>query len=127
MNRAGPLTALAVVAGAALATGLYTMKYEVARLETRAAGLERSLAAQNETLQVLQSEWSYLNRPERLRELALRHLNLVPVAVHQIGALDEIPLRAAPAVAGNRAPLPRIKPGPPPSAQMAEAGEREEP
>ena len=127
MSRVGMLTAVPVAGAAVLSIGLYAMKYEVARLETQAMNLERSLAVQVETLGVLQSEWSYLNRPDRLRELALRHLTLVPVAVHQIGALDEIPLRAAPAVAGNRDPLPRIKPTAPPSAQMAQVGEREAP
>jgi hypothetical protein len=117
-------SAVPVAAAAVLSIGLYAMKYEVARLETWAMNLEGSLAVQVETLGVLQSEWSYLNRPDRLRELALRHLTLVPVAVHQIGALDEIPLRAAPAVAGNRGPLPRIRPTPQPSAQMTQVGER---
>ena len=127
MNRVSVITAVPVAAAAVLAIALYAMKYEVARLETRAGHLERSLAAQMETHGVLQSEWSYFNRPDRLRELALRHLNLVPVAVHQIGALDEIPLRAAPAVAENRDPLPRVKPTALPSAQMAQVGEREAP
>ncbi len=127
MSRVGMVTAVPLAAAAVLSIGLYAMKFEVARLETRAMNLQRSLAVQVETLGVLQSEWSYLNRPDRLRELALRHLNLVPVAAHQIGALDEIPLRAAPAVAGNRGPLSRVKPTPPPSAQMAQVGEREAP
>lgn len=127
MSRAGLLTALAVVAVAVLSIGLYAMKFEVAHLESRAAELDRLLVGQNEALQVLQSEWSYLNRPERLRDLANRHLNLVPVAVHQIGALDGIPIRAASAVAGSRDPLPRITLGTPPSAQVAEAGKREDP
>ncbi len=127
MSRAGLLTALAVVAVAVLSIGLYAMKFEVAHLDSRAAELDRLLLRQNEALQVLQSEWSYLNRPERLRDLANRHLNLVPVAVHQIGALEEIPIRAASAVAVIRDPLPRIQPGTPPSAQIAEAGKRENP
>jgi len=127
MSLVSVITVVPVAAAAVLAIGLYAMKYEVARLETRANELQRSLVAQTETLGVLQSEWSYLNRPDRLRELALRHLTLVPVAVQQIGALDEIPLRAAPAVADNRGPLSRIKPATLPSAQMAQVGEREAP
>ena len=127
MNRAGLFVAMAVVAAAVLATGLYVMKFEVADQEARAAELDRMLLGQNQALQVLQSEWSYLNRPDRLRDLANRHLDLVPVAVHQIGALDEIPIRAASAVAGSRDPLPRVDPDLPPSAQVAEAGKREDP
>jgi hypothetical protein len=127
MSRVGVITAVPVAAAAVLAIGLYAMKYEVARLETRAGQLERSLAVQVETLGVLQSEWSYLNRPDRLQTLALRHLNLVPLAVHKIGALDKIPLRAAPAVAENRGPLSQIKPATLSSAQMAEVGNRKAP
>ena len=109
------LVVLAAVAlSAAISLGLYQLKYEVIRLEDTRAGHERAIIAEHEAVRVLRAEWSYLNRPERLEALSRRHLDLVPVAVRQIGALDDLPLRAATATAGgflnSVVPKPRPKP-----------------
>ena len=106
-----PLTALAVVLIALLALGLYQLKYEVMHLEDRAMATNRAIAAERETIQVLKAEWSYLNRPQRLDDLAERHLNLVPVAVRQLGALDELVLRHG-VLAPNTGAVPLPKPRP---------------
>ena len=44
-------------------------------------------------LTVLRAEWSYLNRPDRLSELASRHLALGPVAPVQVGDIAALPAR----------------------------------
>ena len=108
------------------------MKYEVERLDERYAAQQRKLMQQEEMLQVLEAEWTFLNRPERLKDLAARHLDLKPVAVRQISAIDSLPFRppAPPqqqaAQTENRAPLPRYTPAPSP-AQATQAGKREAP
>ena len=124
MTRAGLFLAAAAAGASALSLGVYAMKYEVERLEQRVTALHRALAAQDETLQVLEAEWSYLNRPERLQALATRHLDLVASPVLALGALTEIPFRAAVLPAESRAPLPRLDPAMP-SAQAAPAGKWE--
>lgn len=58
------------------------------------AGLERALAARREALAVLEAEWAYLNRPERLRDLARLNdarLGLVPIAAESFARLDQVP------------------------------------
>lgn len=126
MTRPGLFLAAAAAGAVVLSLGVYAMKYEIGRLEQLAAALHRQLAAQEETLQVLDAEWSYLNRPERLQALAGRHLELVATPVRALGALTEIPFRAAAQPADGRVPLPRLDPASP-SAQAAPAGKWEVP
>lgn len=66
-----------LVVGAGVA--LFLLKYEVQEREERLARLNAEIIRNQEAIQVLRAEWSYLNRPDRLAELARRHLNLVPV------------------------------------------------
>ena len=110
MTRNG-LFVLGGIAGASvLSFGVYAMKYEVERLDRHAAALQRDITRQEQTLHVLEAEWSYLNQPERLQELSDRHLGLAPVPVRRIGALDELPFRVAAQPAKGRDPLLRLLP-----------------
>lgn len=43
------------------------------------AVLDRKIKTEQQSLDILEAEWSYLNRPERLRELAAKHLDLKAV------------------------------------------------
>ncbi len=110
MRRSMTLAALALTA--AVSYGLYDLKYEVARLEDELARLNRELIAERQAVRVLKAEWSYLNRPRRLQELAARHLELEPVPVYRLSRLEQLPTGApgedsAPAAAP---PLPVPKP-----------------
>ncbi len=93
MRRA--LTISAIGLTAVMSYGLYNMKYEVRRLENRVSELHQKLGADREALQVLRAEWAYLNRPDRLQGLAVRHLDLSRVVVSQIGTLEDLPVRPA--------------------------------
>ncbi|PLX44725.1 MAG: hypothetical protein C0605_01950 [Hyphomicrobiales bacterium] len=73
---------------------LYNMKYEVQSYRLAVRKLERQLASEREAIQVLQAEWSYLNRPERLQRLAEQYTSLRPVRMEQIVSLDDLPGRA---------------------------------
>lgn len=57
---------------AASATGytLFWITFEVEKLEEELARLNREILREQETLHVLKAEWSYLNRPGRLEDLA---------------------------------------------------------
>jgi hypothetical protein len=91
----------------AIAVGLllYNVKHEVQGLEQQLARLNRAIHATQERIHVLEAEWSLLNEPERLRALANRHLDLVPMRPAQfvepaaIAALPVAVPRADPAVA----------------------------
>ena len=133
MTRAGLIFAGAVVTASVLSIGVYAMKYEVERLDEQFAALQRKLMQQEEMLQVLEAEWTFLNRPERLKELAARHLDLKPVAVRQLTAIDTLPFRPTAqqqqqtaAQTENRVPLPRYTPALSP-AQATQVGKREAP
>ncbi len=74
--------------------GMFMVKYEVRDLDEGLADLDRQIVADREAVHVLRAEWSYLNRPERLADLADRHLELQPVDPSQIGSIEEIPFTA---------------------------------
>jgi hypothetical protein len=58
--------------------------------------LQRDLMDEEETLRVLQAEWSYLNQPERLEKLSREYLKLAPMKGQQFAKADSLPLRAVP-------------------------------
>lgn len=71
-----------------IAVVLFLVKYEVKSLDDELAVLQQDALAQQEAIHVLRAEWSYLNRPERLADLAERHLDLEPVGPGQLVAFD---------------------------------------
>lgn len=79
---------------AALAIGLYLVKYSVQDVQREVATLKVNLAAEKESLHLLNAEWAYLNRPDRLRQLADRHLDLVPLESRQINHVSALPAAA---------------------------------
>jgi hypothetical protein len=96
-----------MIAVAFAASGLYMVKYRVQFLHERVEHAERSLREQKEAIHVLDAEWTYLNRPERLRRLSEKYLSLQPADPKQIAELDDIPLRgAAPQPASGEVTLP---------------------
>lgn len=64
---------------AVAAFGLYMVKFSVQNLQRDVSVAEQQLAAEKESLHLLNAEWAYLNRPERLRQLSEAHLQLVPL------------------------------------------------
>ena len=72
---------------------LFLLKYEVQNKEDQLAALHRGILADQEAIHVLEAEWSYLNRPDRLEALVRRHLNLVPMEERRLGALEALPMR----------------------------------
>lgn len=79
-----------------LGVALFMVKHEVQRREERLAELHRQILASQEAIHVLEAEWSYLNRPERLEALVRRHLSLVPMDNQKIGSVEILPMRLPP-------------------------------
>ncbi len=94
MKRA--IAAICVVAAGSAALGLFHIADRVQGLERALARERHTIAETRESIQVLNAEWSYLNRPARIAELAERYLGFGPLAAEQFVGLAQIPLRADP-------------------------------
>jgi hypothetical protein len=107
-----------LVLASCIGWSVYQMKYEVQRLEDRLARVNRQILADEEAIQILKAEWSYLNQPARLQELATRFLQLEPVQGRQLVTLASLPARhepaGSPAAKAPDAPAP-APPGKPPA------------
>ena len=75
--------------------GLYQLKYKVEGLQGRAAELTRQTEGDQRAIKVLQAEWAYLTRPQRLQRLSDDFLHLDPVTAMQISALNELAVQPA--------------------------------
>jgi cell division protein FtsL len=83
---------LLVVAVIGLSVGLYDIKYRAQVADREAQRLEAKIAGEQEAIRVLRAEWSYLNQPERLQELAARYTTLKPLTASQIGSFEDVPM-----------------------------------
>jgi len=88
---------LATVAG----TGLFMLKYQVQGEEQRLHHIQKQIVQTEEEIHVLKAEWSYLNEPTRLRELAERNLAMHPMKATQISSIESF---------GMAPPRPRPEP-----------------
>lgn len=84
---------LAILAVVGLAFWAYRENYatQAALSETRA--LRQEIRQAHQRLSVLRAEWAYLNRPDRLRDLAeinFDRLGLLPLHPSQFGHADQI-------------------------------------
>ena len=81
-------TVLIFIAGA----GLFYLKYSVEQKEARLADMRVQYLEDQKALRVLKAEWTYLNSPHYLQNLARRYLTLRPMAADQvISWYDNVP------------------------------------
>ena len=114
MTRLAGLLFFLTAAGAALF--LFHIKQEVQEMEEELGIVHRDILRHQEAIRVLKTEWSYLNQPAHIADLAGRHLDLRPLTARQFVHLDDLPPRGAqmapseaPAVSGA-APAPTLAP-----------------
>ncbi|WP_244491984.1 hypothetical protein [Aureimonas sp. AU12] len=85
------LLVLIMLAGAAWTFG---QKYQAEAVETEVTRLDRKIALERETIQLLEADWSLMNQPNRLEELAKvfeGDLRLRPTQPEQIVEPNELP------------------------------------
>jgi len=95
-----------LVLASCIGWGVYQLKYEVQHLEDRLARVNREILNDQESIQILKAEWSYLNQPARLADMAKRFLALEPVEPRQMVTLDELPQRREPSAIADARPMP---------------------
>ncbi len=86
------LNIILVIAVIGLSAGLYDIKYRAEAAEKRADQIEHDIASEQEGIRVLRAEWSYLNQPDRLQQLAQRYTKLEALKASQIGAFGDVPM-----------------------------------
>ncbi|WP_299148839.1 cell division protein FtsL [uncultured Tateyamaria sp.] len=92
------LTTLAVIG---LAFWAYRENYATQESLAKTDQLHRDIRITHSRLAVLRAEWAYLNRPDRLRDLAdinFDRLGLLPFRPDQFGRVDEVAYPAPPAL-----------------------------
>ena len=100
---------------------------EVQEQEGRLDRINSDIADQIEAINVLRAEWSYVNRPARLEDLARRHLDLRMPMPDQVMRISDLPFAERPdaseSVPARRPSAPFVKiEGP---ASMAAEGRRQ--
>ena len=75
------------------AADVYKIKYESTLQAERVAKLRAELRREQDMIASLRAEWSKLDRPDRIQELANRHLGLKPLETRQFDTLDRLPER----------------------------------
>ncbi len=102
--RAGLYLSAAVLV-AVCATWAYRVNYATQEALNRLADLRAEIAAEREALSVLNAEWAYLNRPDRLAALVAgpgAGLGLVPLTPEQFGEAAMVAYPPEPELAERR-------------------------
>ncbi|MBR0682169.1 hypothetical protein GXW74_16875, partial [Roseomonas eburnea] len=88
-----PLTLVTLAAAAGAGLYLYQVKHSVSQLDRELREINRRTEQARERTQVLRAEWALLNEPDRLRQVAQRHLTLEPMAPAQFVRMSEMERR----------------------------------
>lgn len=88
MRLSSMMWVVVVVCAASL---LYSVKYQVQTMDREIASIRAQIAEERAAIHVLKAEWAYLSRPERVRDLAEKHLAMEPMNGKQMLELADIP------------------------------------
>ena len=80
------------------ALGLFYVSHRVELLEGELTREQRAIVQHQEAIHVLEAEWSFLNRPERIADLARRHLALIPLSADRVVSIQDLPQRLEPGI-----------------------------
>lgn len=71
----------------------YSIKYDTLYYSEQVAKLKSKAQREREAIAVLQAEWQYLDRPDRLQAAADQHLDLQALKIQQLARLSDLPNR----------------------------------
>jgi cell division protein FtsL len=77
---------------------VYQIKFESTRQAERLAKIRMEIRQEHDTIARLRAEWSRLDNPARIQDLARRHLALKPIDARQFDRLKGLPERPPPLV-----------------------------
>lgn len=74
-------------------SGLYMTTQSFDNRANELARLETQIASEDQQSAILNAEWSYLSRPERVLNLSSTLLSLQPISTDRVLPLEAIPFR----------------------------------
>lgn len=87
---------------------LFQTSQNVQQSEDELGALNAQIEAERETIEVLKTEWEYLNRPQRLEELARKQLKMhTPSSAEILENAEDLPSMAPKGFEGLAVPSPK--------------------
>ncbi len=83
-----------------IGVGLYQVELGVLAKEAELKQIKRQIDANRDAMHVLDAEWSYLNDPTRLADLARRYSDMVAVTPTQMAGFERLMPRQVPVIDG---------------------------
>ena len=80
---------------AVFGSGLYLVKRSIDSRYDQLATLQQDIASEKNKSAILNAEWSYLTRPDRLLQLSDKLLSMRPIDADRILPLEAIPVRSS--------------------------------
>ena len=84
---------LTAVVLASLGTTLYQVKTGIDEKQNKLKRLQANIATTQRDIAVLEAEWAFLSRPDRVMNLSASLLDMKPISRDRILPLDAIPMR----------------------------------
>ena len=84
------ITAVVLVS---LGTTLYQVKTGIDERQAELRRLQANIAVTQRDIAVLEAEWAFLSRPDRMMNLSANLLDMKPISRDRILPLDAIPMR----------------------------------
>lgn len=91
-----PAMILITLLASSLGLTLFVVKYQVQELEGVLVEYNSKITKNQEAIHVLKAEWSHLNQPARLRQLAKRYLGMVEIQPKQVGLAKDFFSKSVP-------------------------------
>ena len=84
---------LTAIVLASLGTTLYQVKTGIDERQAELRRLQANIATAQRDIAVLEAEWAFLSRPDRVMNLSSSLLDMKPISQDRILPLDAIPMR----------------------------------
>jgi hypothetical protein len=84
---------LTAVVLASLGTTLYQVKTGIDERQAELRRLHANIVTTQRDISVLEAEWAFLSRPDRVMNLSTSLLNMKPISRDRVLPLDAIPMR----------------------------------